>query len=129
MVKKIAETIAKNIKKTRKEKGFTLKDLSTGSKVSISMISKIENSQTLPSIATYIKIASALGVSFSQLISDDSTEVDISIVKSTERPIITKGPYIASPLAYKKGKKKWNLSYFTTQKERNFLNIVMKMKK
>jgi len=68
MVKKIAKTIAENIKKIRKEKDFTLKDLSIGSKVSISMISKVENSQTLPSIATYIKIASALGVSFSQLI-------------------------------------------------------------
>lgn len=105
MVKKIAETIAKNIKKIRKEKGFTLRELSTGSKVSISMISKVENSQTLPSIATYIKIASALGASFSRLISDDSVDADISIVKATERPVITKGPYIASPLAYKKGKK------------------------
>ena len=105
MVLQIAEIISKNIKKIRKEKGFTLKQLSTQSTVSVSMISKIENSQTLPSIATYIKIASALGVSFSQLVSDENTDVDISIVKATERPIITKGPYVASPLAYKKGKK------------------------
>ena len=105
MVIQIAKIIAKNIRKLRKEKEFTLRELSTGSKVSISMISKVENSQTLPSIATYIKIASALGVSFSQLIRDDSADVDISIVKATERPVITKGPYVASPLAYKKGKK------------------------
>lgn len=101
----VSKIIAKNIRKIRIEKGLTLKQLSARSKVSISMISKIENSQTLPSIATYIKIASALGISFSQLISEDDKDVDISIVKATERPIITKGPYVASPLAYKKGGK------------------------
>jgi len=84
------------------------------------MISKIENSQTLPSIATYIKIAFALGVSFSQLISDDSADVDISIVKATERPIITKGPYIASPLAYKKGKKGMEPFIFYYSKGKKF---------
>jgi transcriptional regulator with XRE-family HTH domain len=105
MVLQIAKIISKNIRKIRKEKGFTLKQLSIRSKVSISMISKIENSQTLPSIATYVKIALALGVSFGRLTSDDNEDVDISIVKSAERPIITKGPYVASPLAYKKGEK------------------------
>ena len=106
MVKQIAKVIAKNIRRLRNEKGFTLNNLSAGSKVSISMISKVENSQTLPSIATYIKIASALGVTFSELISDDNKDIDISIVYAAERPIITKGPYIASPLAYKKKTKK-----------------------
>lgn len=120
MTLQVAKIIAKNIRKIRKEKEFTLKQLSARSKVSISMISKIENSQTLPSISTYIKIAFALGVSFSQLISEDSTNADISIVRSTERPIITKGPYVASPLAYKKGKKEMEPFVFYYSKGKKF---------
>jgi len=105
MVTQIAKIIAKNIKKLRKEKELTLKDISIRSKVSISMISKIENSQTFPPITTYIKIASALEVSFSDLITDDNKDIDISIVRANERPMISRKTYIASPLAYKKGKK------------------------
>ncbi len=99
---------------------MTLKKLSTGSKVSISMISKVENLQTLTSIATYIKIASALGISFSQLISDDNTDVNINIVKATERPIITKGPHAASPPTYKKGKKEMEPFIFYYSKGKKF---------
>jgi len=119
VVVQIAKIIAKNIKKLRKEKGFTLKQLSTYSKVSISMISKIENFQTLPSISTYIKIANALGITFSELITDNRKDVAISIVKANERPVITKGPYIASPLAFKKGKREMEpfIFYYSGRKK------------
>lgn len=118
MVIQIAKIIAKNIRKIRKEKEFTLKQLSIRSNVSIAMISKIENSQTLPSIATYIKITSALEVTFGELITDDSNDIDICIVKKNERPVITRGPYVASPLAYKKGKKEMEpfIIYYSNRK-------------
>lgn len=120
MVLQIAKIIAKNIKEIRKEKSITLKQLSTHSKVSISMISKIENFQTLPSISTYIKIAYALGVTFGELITDNSKDVAISIVKANERPVIAKGPYTASPLAYKKGKREMEPFIFYYSKRKKF---------
>ena len=115
----VSKTIAKNIRKIRREKGLTLKQLSARSKVSISMISKIENSQTFPPITTYIKISSALGVSFSDLITDDNKDIDISIVRANERPMISKKTYIASPLAYKKGKKEMEpfMVYYSKRKK------------
>ena len=120
MHKELSKVIAKNIRKFRQVEKFTLKELSKASKVSISMISKIENSQTLPSIATYIKIAFALGISFGELISDDNKDIDISIVQAIERPIISKGPYTASPLAYKKKMKKMEPFIFYYSKGNKF---------
>lgn len=105
MQEELSKIIAQNIKKLRKEKNVTLEELSKTSKVSVSMISKIENSKTLPSIATYLKIGSALGVSFGELIRDDKEETTISIVRESERYIISKRSYIGTPLAYKISKK------------------------
>jgi len=106
MVEDIAKIIARNARKIRRERNLTLRELAIRSGVSISMISKIENSQTLPSVATYVKIASALGVSFGELVTETDKDTDIVIVRASERPVITRGPYTGSPLAYKKGKKK-----------------------
>jgi len=105
MHNELSKIIAENIKKFRHEKKFTLKELSKVSRVSISMISKIENSKTLPSIATYLKIGSALGISFGTLIIDNSKKTNISIVRENEKPIISKRSYTGSPLAYKKSNK------------------------
>lgn len=106
MLRDIANIMATNIRDLRKQKALTLGKLSKRSGVSISMISKIENKQTLPSIATYDKIASALSISFGELLTETDKEADMSLVRVSERPVITRGSYVASPLAYKKGKKK-----------------------
>ena len=103
----IAERIGRRIRELRDERTLTLKELSVRSGVSVSMLSKIENSQTFPPISTYARIAAALNVSIGDVIKDD---VDypgtISIVRANERPVITRGPYTGSPLAFRKDNKK-----------------------
>ncbi len=101
-IKKIGE----KIRKVRRRNDLTLKKLSEKTGISIPMLSKIETAQTSPPVSTYANIATALGVLLGDLFTDDLKEPDISIVKSTERPVISRGPYIGSPLAFKKSKKK-----------------------
>ena len=102
----ITVQIANNIRNIRKEKKFTLLELSRRSHVSASMLSKIENHQIIPSIATYIKISSALEINFGELIPSNDIRDDISIIRSEEMPVITRDTYIVKSIAFKKGKKK-----------------------
>jgi quercetin dioxygenase-like cupin family protein len=102
----IAELIGRNIRKFRREKLVTLQELAEKSDVSVSMLSKVENSRSLPPISTYVKIASALGKSFSDLTMEDAKNEETSLVRASERPVISKGPYIGSPLAYKRREKR-----------------------
>ena len=106
MIDDTIKRIGEKIREVRQKKGLTLKKLSEKSGISVSMISKIETAQTSPPISTYANIASALETSLGDLITNDSQEPDISIVKFAERPVISRGPYIGSPLAFKKNKKK-----------------------
>ena len=106
LMESIAKRIGRRIRELRDDKSLTLKDLSTRSGVSVSMLSKIENSRTLPPISTYARIATALDVSIGEIITEDADRGEvISIVKASERPVITRGPYTGSPLAFRKDNK------------------------
>lgn len=86
---------------------LTLKELSKMSGLSVSMISKIENSRVFPPLSTYAKISSCFGMSIGELIVNSEQQSDgISIVRSHEQTIISHGPYIGSPLAFRKSQKK-----------------------
>lgn len=122
MCEDIAKTIGKRIRKIRREKGLTLEKLHMRTRISVSMISKIENSQTFPPISTYAKIASALGTSIGELIIDSGQNTDISIVRAVERSVISQGPYMGSPLAYKKEKKKMEPFLFGYPVRKSFPN-------
>ncbi len=115
--KEITREIGRRIKTLRLEKGYTLAELSQKTGISVSMISKIENSQTFPPLATYANIATGLGLFIGELISNGKQSSDmISIVRAEERTVISHGPYIGSPLAFRKGKNKMEpflLSYPT----------------
>jgi transcriptional regulator with XRE-family HTH domain len=102
----IAKKIGEKIRVVRRQKGLTLKELSEKSGISTSMISKIETAQTLPPISTYDNIASGLAISFGELFQLDAQEPDISIVRSHDRQVISRGTYVGSPLAYQKRQKK-----------------------
>ena len=106
MAEDIARKIGEKIRAARQQNGLTLKELSEKSGISVSMISKIETAQTLPPISTYANITSGLGISFGELFQLDRQEPDISIVRSRDRQVISRGPYIGSPLAYQKRQKK-----------------------
>ena len=119
LVKKIGE----KIRKIRQINSLTLRDLSGKTGISVPMISKIETGQTSPSISTYANIASGLGISLGTLITDDLQDADISIVRSTERPVISRGSYIGSPLAFKKYKKKMEPFIFEYPVKKNISEV------
>jgi transcriptional regulator with XRE-family HTH domain len=65
--------IGNRIKSLRLLQNRTIRDLANGSDLSKSMISKIENNKTIPSIAALVKIASSLGVSVSDILEAEET--------------------------------------------------------
>ena len=103
----ITRAIGKRIRSLRLSQKLTLKELSQRSGLSVSMISKIENSQVFPPLSTYAAISSCLGISIGELIINSTNRSDnISIVRSHERTIVSHGLYIGSPLAFRKKHKK-----------------------
>ena len=113
--------IGAKIRKVRRSNDMTLKNLSKITGISIAMLSKIETAQSSPPISTYANIATALEISLGDLFTDDLQELDISIVRTAERPVISRGSYIGSPLAFKKNKKKMEpfiFDYPAGQKDR-----------
>jgi transcriptional regulator with XRE-family HTH domain len=79
--------IGKNIRKIRKEKGFSLKELAEKTEFSSSYISQIERDLIDPSINSLRKIAGALGVRDFQLLMTDH-EVE-EIVRKEDRRIVS----------------------------------------
>ncbi|QEZ68022.1 XRE family transcriptional regulator [Paraclostridium bifermentans] len=69
--------IGANIKKFRKEKGLTQKELAEKIGVSGAYIQQIENNKKNPSIKTLNKISSALGVTIQELIAGEKQQVEI----------------------------------------------------
>jgi transcriptional regulator with XRE-family HTH domain len=120
MEEDIAKKIGERIRKIRQMRNLTLKALAEITGISISMISKIENCQSLPSISTYANIASALNIPLGELVSDGKTDERVSIVKADDRPIISEEGYHASPLAYKIKNKKMEPFIFYYPKSNNF---------
>ena len=105
MSEDIATKIGKKIRAIRKQKNLTLKELAELSGISTSMISKIEKAQTLPPVSTYANIASGLGTSFGDLFQVETIKSEISVVRSNDTQVISRGPYVGSPLAYQKTNK------------------------
>jgi transcriptional regulator with XRE-family HTH domain len=62
--------IGERIKHLRKERGWTLKDLSARAHVSMATLSKIENAQVAATFDTLVKVAQGLNVGFDGLLRD-----------------------------------------------------------
>ena len=71
--KDLEQKIGNRIRALRLLQKRTIQDLANGSDLSKSMISKIENNKTIPSIAALVKIASSLGVSVSDILEAEET--------------------------------------------------------
>lgn len=91
--------IGKRIRNNRKKLGFSLVRLSEISGVSVSMISKIEKGQSLPPISTYANIARGLGITLSELVTEDVSQRNISVVKASETEPVSNGIYDAYVLS------------------------------
>ncbi|MFF8838123.1 helix-turn-helix domain-containing protein [Streptomyces sp. NPDC015130] len=64
----LTQSLARNLKRWRKERGFTLDALAARAGVSRGMIIQIEQARTNPSVGTTVKLADALGVSITTLL-------------------------------------------------------------
>ncbi|OIJ88582.1 helix-turn-helix domain-containing protein [Streptomyces colonosanans] len=64
----LTQSLARNVKRWRTERGFTLEALAARAGVSRGMLIQIEQARTNPSIGTIVKIGDALGVSVTSLL-------------------------------------------------------------
>lgn len=77
-------TIGKRIAQLRKEKGLTQEELSQMMEVSAQAVSKWENDQTCPDIASLPKLAKILGVTVDELLSGKEENVPVARVLEPE---------------------------------------------
>ncbi|MFD7811399.1 helix-turn-helix domain-containing protein [Streptomyces sp. NPDC059785] len=64
----LTQSLARNVKRWRAERGFTLETLAARAGVSRGMLIQIEQARTNPSIGTVVKIGDALGASITTLL-------------------------------------------------------------
>ncbi|MFJ8199693.1 helix-turn-helix domain-containing protein [Streptomyces sp. NPDC096152] len=64
----LTQSLARNVKRWRTERGFTLDTLAARAGVSRGMLIQIEQARTNPSLGTVVKIGDALGVSITTLL-------------------------------------------------------------
>jgi transcriptional regulator with XRE-family HTH domain len=64
----LTQSLARNLKRWRGERGFTLDALAARAGVSRGMIIQIEQARTNPSVGTTVKLADALGISIATLL-------------------------------------------------------------
>ncbi|MFI6345364.1 helix-turn-helix domain-containing protein [Streptomyces sp. NPDC050560] len=69
----LTQSLARNLKHWRGERGFTLDALASRAGVSRGMIIQIEQARTNPSVGTTVKLADALGVSITTLLDQDQS--------------------------------------------------------
>lgn len=77
--------IASRIRGWRHESGMTLQQLGDQSGVSASTIHKIENLQTVPTIAVLLKVAYGLGRRPSELLADAESESQVAVLAAPDR--------------------------------------------
>lgn len=80
----LQEAIGRQVRKLRLAKNLTVADLSKASSISAAMISKIENGQTSPSLATLQRLADGLSTSVTSLFSQYEEHLDVSYVRAGE---------------------------------------------
>jgi transcriptional regulator with XRE-family HTH domain len=84
----IEAAIGNQIRTLRKKYGITVKEMASQSKISISMLSKLENGGTSPSLATLQAIALALNVPITTFFTRFDQKRDASIVRNGEGLLI-----------------------------------------
>jgi transcriptional regulator with XRE-family HTH domain len=91
--------VAKNLRRLRTNKGFSLERLARASGVSRAMLSQIELSRSAPTINTLWRIASALGTPFSALLGA-SEELQPVVLRSegAARLSSADGSFVSRPL-------------------------------
>ncbi|MEU8774787.1 XRE family transcriptional regulator [Streptomyces sp. NPDC048606] len=82
-LEQLTQALARNLKRWRGERGFTLDALAARAGVSRGMIIQIEQARTNPSVGTTVKLADALGVSITTLLDHDRAP-EVRVVRPGE---------------------------------------------
>ena len=81
------EVLAEEVRRRRKERGLSLEQLGTLAGVSRSMISKIERAEAVPSTTVLSRLAEALGVTFSRLMTP-AGEREVLLIPASRQPVL-----------------------------------------
>lgn len=72
----IVRKIAAKIRAIRIDKNLTIQQLAERAEVTKGLLSKIENSRTIPSLPVFVKILKSLGVAFLDFFKDMDTQAE-----------------------------------------------------
>lgn len=110
--------IGNKIRKHRIIQKRTIQEIADICKLSKSMVSKIETNSVVPSVATLVKIANALGVNVSVFMEDNETHSSVVITaqKATENITKTDKGYHIFPFASEYNDKKMQPFLFVANK-------------
>jgi transcriptional regulator with XRE-family HTH domain len=110
---RIEDLLARKLREERVQRGMTLAQFSEQCKVSVAMLSKIENGKVSPPISTYARISKCLGIPLGRLFAEE-TATPVSFVRKSERKRYTRFPgYTGEAIAFKKSNKKMEPFVFT----------------
>jgi transcriptional regulator with XRE-family HTH domain len=82
-----ARQVAANLRRLRREREWSLEELSNRAGVSRAMLSQVETGKTTPTIAVLWKIATGFGVPFTELLREGAAP-DITVVRAGKTPAI-----------------------------------------
>jgi len=85
ITKSVEQGIGARIRFMRQQRGMTVEQLSSSSKLTKSFVSKIERGVSVPSISTAMRLARSFQLTMSQLLGEDHYEDAISLVRKGER--------------------------------------------
>jgi len=110
--------IGDRIRMLRIRQKRTLQEIADASDLSRSMISKIENNKTVPSVAALVKIAKALGTNISSLLEHDAwlNAIFTPAEKAEENLTTTDKGYAIYPFASEYHEKKMQPFFFVAKK-------------
>jgi len=80
--------IGGRIRSFRQTRGWTLDQLASRANLSKSYISRLEDGDRHPSIASLLSISRAMGLSLSMLLSDEAATRSITVVRGSETPAV-----------------------------------------
>lgn len=110
--------IGNRIRILRTNQKRTLQEVADSSELSKSMISKIENNKTVPSVAALVKIAQALGTNISSILENDGWAKTIVTTRKAaeEKLTVTEKGYAIFPYASEFHEKKMQPFLFVAKK-------------
>ena len=80
--------IGHRIRRLRSAAGLSLRDVSSRSGISVSMLSQLETGRVVPSLMTLYTVTESFGVHFSDLLSDQRIAQSDALVRKADRPTL-----------------------------------------